>query len=399
VSILFSPTGTLNLSADPSELPEQSDGTNITSGAMVRCKNLRLNQSGIAKTRDGSAKLNELAIDTPIWWIEEQSGVRYSFAGSGIYSDESIIEAALTEAQWSAIQYNAFNETSLNVFALNGTDRKRIEDDVVYEWGIDAPASAPVIHSGAGGGLSGVYKLRYTYARKVGSVLVTESDPSPVSEPVQLTNASLGSATFDQPTDEQVTHIRFYRTIAGGDAYNFDQEVPIDLEYGYAYCFTWEEGSGNTISTDTAAVSYGVTFTWEGDFDTFMGGEEYKYTHEDLTHLTENVYTWEERYTESVSWSAVCSHTSISKFGLTSAINTGAVTVTVTDPNGTPTYAWSKVSGDSITANSPSSASTTFRATGMGDPETREATFQCVVTDTPDAQAFTVEVTITRSTA
>lgn len=395
MSIIFSPTGQLDISTDPSELPESSDGTNIISGAMVRCKNLRLNENGKAKTRDGSAKLNQVAIDTPVWWIEEQSGTRYSFAGDSIYSDEAIIEAALTSAQWAAIQYNAFNESSLNVFGLNGTDRKRIEDDVVYEWGIDAPTSAPVLHSGAGGGLTGVYKVKYTYARKVGSVLVTESDPSPASEPIGLTNASIG-ATFDQPTDPQVTHIRFYRTIAGGEAYSFDQEFPIDLDYGYAYCFSWEEGSGNTISEDTPAVSYGITFDWEGDEEYLTGGE-YKYTHTDSTHLTENVYTWEERYTEAVSWSASISQSSISKFGSSATLTTNTVTVTVTDPNGTPSYAWSKVSGDSISAVDPSSASTAFRASGMALEETRTATFQCVVSDSPDSDTLTVAVTIHRT--
>lgn len=396
MAIIFSPTGQLDVSTDPSELPESGDGTNVTSGAMVRCKNLRLNENGKAKTRDGSAKLNAVAIATPVWWIEEQSGVRYSFAGGSIYSNESVIKAALTSAQWVAIQYNAFNESSLNVFALNGTDRKRIEDNVVYEWGIDAPATAPLIHSGAGGGLSGVYKLRYTYARKVGDVLITESDPSPASEPVQLTNASLGSASFDQPSDLQVTHIRFYRTIAGSDTYSFDQEVPIDLDYGYAYSFSWEEGSGNTISGDIAAVQFGIAFSWES---VHMTGGAYKFTHADVTHFTDNVYTWEERYTEAVSWSASISHSTITKNGTASTLHTGTVTVTVTDPSGTPTYAWSKVSGDSIAANSPTSAGTSFRASGMADPETRQATFQCVVTDSPDSATLTVQVTINRSTA
>jgi hypothetical protein len=397
VAIIFSPTGQLDVSTDPSELPESGNGTDVVSGAMVRCKNLRLNENGKAKTRDGSAKLNTTAIATPIWWIEEQGGTRYSFAGEGIYSDESILESALTSAQWSAIQYNAFNETSLNVFALNGTDRKRIEDDVVYEWGIDAPTTAPTIHSGAGGGLTGIYKVRYTYARKVGSVLVTESDPSPASDPVQLTNASIGSASFDQPTDEQVTHIRFYRTIAGGDAYNFDQEIPIDLEYGYAFCFDWEEGTGNTVSEDIPAVSYGITFDWEGEDDEYLEGGSYKYTNTDAEHETENVYTWEARYTEAVNWAATISDDIVHKFGSSATLTTAVVEVTVTDPNGTPTYAWSKVSGDSISINSPTSASTSFRASGLALEETRTATFQCVVSDSPDSDTLTVDVTIHRN--
>jgi hypothetical protein len=398
VTITFTPSGTLNISADPSELPEQSNGTDIVSGAMTRCKNLRLNQAGIAKTRDGTLKLNATAIGAPVWWIEEQGGTRYSFAGAGIYSDESIIEAALTSAQWSAIQYNAFNDTALNVFALNGTDRKRIEGGEVNEWGLEAPENAPTLSTGHGSGLTGQYRARYTYVRKVGSVVVAESNPSPASETIQLTDQSL-AISFDQPDDDQVTHIRVYRTTAGGLTYSFDQEVPIDVEYGYGYCFTWEDGLGSgTVAPSSTTVEYGITFDWEGD-DEYLTGGAYQFSLDDDTHLTQNVYTWEERYTESVSWDASVNDNSVSKFGTTSALTTASVTVTVTDPNGTPTYAWSKVSGDSISAVSASSASTAFRATGLGLDETRTATFQCVVSDAPNSETLTVTVTIRRNSS
>jgi hypothetical protein len=396
VTIIFTPSGTLNISADPSELPEQSNGTDIVSGAMTRCKNLRLNQAGIAKTRDGTLKLNETAMSSPVWWIEEQGGTRYSFSGTGIYSDESILEAALTSAQWSAIQYNAFNDTALNVFALNGTDRKRIEGGEVSEWGLEAPEDAPTLSTGHGSGLTGQYRAKYTYVRKVGDVVVAESNPSPASEAVQLTNQSL-AISFTQPDDDQVTHIRVYRTTAGGLTYSFDQEVTVDVEYGYGYCFTWENGLGTEASPDSAIAEYGITFDWEGEDDPYLDGGAYKYTQSDSANLTENVYTWEERYTESVAWDATVDDSTVFKFGTTSALTTAAVTVTVTDPNGTPTYAWTKVSGDSITAVSATSASTTFRATGLALDETRTATFRCVVTDSPNSETLTVSVTIHRN--
>src|SRR5207237_8416820 len=69
------------------------------------------------------SKLNASAISTAIWWIEVQAGIRFTFAGTNIYSNESSIASGLTSAQWAAIQYNAFNDTNQNVFAFNGTDR------------------------------------------------------------------------------------------------------------------------------------------------------------------------------------------------------------------------------------------------------------------------------------
>jgi len=271
MSVIFDPSGNLDISTDPSDLPESGSGNNITSGAMTRCKNLRINQKGIAQTRDGSAKVNATAIDTAIWWIEEQNGVRYVFAGDEIYKDETSIESGLTEAQWAAIKYNAFNETTEQVFALNGTDRKRIEDDDVYEWGIAAPTTAPTLSKGQGTGLTGQYNVKYTYVRKVDGVVVAESNPSPSADAyLTLNNESL-AVSVTAPTDSQVTHIRLYRTEADGLIYYRDQDIPV------------------------GAFAYGVCFTWEGDGE-YLAGEAFKFTVEDSLNDTENTYTWEETH-------------------------------------------------------------------------------------------------------
>jgi len=166
LSTFFSPGGSLNVALDSSDLPETGDERGSHSGALVRCKNMRTNENGKAITRDGSAKLNATAIETAIWWIEEQGGNRYSFAGTQIYKDELSIATGLTSAQWAAIKYNAFNDTTDNIFALNGTDRKRVEASVAYEWGIDAPATAPTLAVGQATGLTGQYNAKYTYVRK-----------------------------------------------------------------------------------------------------------------------------------------------------------------------------------------------------------------------------------------
>jgi hypothetical protein len=225
MSILFSPNGSLNVATDPSDLPESSDQQNLMSGAMVRCKNLRLNEPGKAKTRDGSAKLNAVAIAS-VSWIEVQAGIRYAFGGGSIYENETSIASGLTNAQWTAMQYNAFNDTAQNVFALNGTDTKRIEDGVVYEWGLEAPSVAPVLSVGAATGLTGTYNAKYTYVRKVGSVVVAESNPSPAGNATVLANQKL-TVTVTAPSDSQVTHIRLYRTLAGGVIYDFDQDIAV----------------------------------------------------------------------------------------------------------------------------------------------------------------------------
>ena len=259
----FSPGGTLNISQDASELQD---------GDFVRCKNLRIDQPGKAKTRDGCTKINSTAINTSLWHIEEQAGVRVTFAGDAIYSDETSIASGLTEAQWSAMHYNAFNDTTKNIFAINGTDRKRIEGGVVYEWGLTAPTVAPTLRAGTSKGLTGRYNAKYTYVRKVGNAIVAESNPSPAADnPVNLADQSL-AVDFTESTDSQVTHIRLYRTLSGGSIYYFDLELSASNTYAYGYTWAWEK---------TGA---------------YISGTGHKFTHTDATHSTENTEAWEELF-------------------------------------------------------------------------------------------------------
>lgn len=265
MTVFFSPDGTLNLSADASDLPD---------GAMVRAKNVRLNERGKARVRDGSVKLNATAISTPVWWIEEQSGDRYAFAAGSIFRNESSITSGLTNAQWAAVQYNAFNSTTEAIFALNGTDRKRIEGSSVYEWGLAAPTTAPVLSVGQGTGLTGSYNVRYTYLRKEGSVVVAESNPSPsATNYIVLSDQSL-AVDIAAPSDSQVTHARIYRTLSNGATYYHDQDIPV-AGYGYGYSEDFEADDG------------------------YITGTGYKFTQEDAGHGTENCYTWEARYEDS----------------------------------------------------------------------------------------------------
>ena len=263
----FNPTGSLNISLDPSDLPE---------GDFVRCKNLRINQVGLAKTRDGSAKLNATPVDTAFWWLEEMDGSRYAFAGTDIYEDEVSIASGLTSAQWSAMQYNAYNDPTKNIFALNGTDRKRIEGGAVYEWGIAAPTVAPTLGTGAGAdvsdGLTGLYNAKYTYVRKLGGIIINESNPSPAADnAIALFGQSL-VVDVTAPTDPQVTHVRMYRTLAGGSTYYLDLEAAVPTGFAYGYTWDWEEE------------------------DAYIAGTGYDFTLTDAEHGSENTHDWEELF-------------------------------------------------------------------------------------------------------
>jgi len=270
---VFNPTGTLNVSWDASDLPGESTETAEVSGHMTRCKNMRINQNGKLVVRDGSTKINSVAIDTTVWLLEEMAtlGTRYTFAGDEIYEDESSLITGMADAQWSAMQYNSYNDTTKQILALNGTDRKRVTAGAVNEWGIAAPTVAPTLSPGQGSGLTGQYNAVYTYVRKVSDAIVAESNPSPVStDPAILNDQSLSAKATD-PTDSQVTHIRLYRTLAGGVIYYLDQEIELD------------------------AFDYGYGFDWELT-DAYISGTGFKFTVADSVHASENTYTWEELF-------------------------------------------------------------------------------------------------------
>jgi len=314
--VKWSPNGFLDVATDPQDLPEQGDGKGAVSGAMTRCTNMHLDRMGIATTRRGSAKVSSTDIGTTIHRIIEQDGVRYEFVDGSIYRDETLIESGLTKAMWSAILYNAYNVETQNVFALNGTNRKRIVGSDVFEWGIDPPALAPVCEKGVSylythdweedettvaattsrkwtttqGDYECVFEwevdhidgdevfedtysqnaqysfelydpdqkwlVKYTYCRKAGDVLECESNPSPEAE-MHIESGAV--VTWVASPDSQVTHVRIYRTLGDQGVFYYDSEYDVaDLT---AVLSKRDEALGTEVSTDHDRPPLG-TMVW-----------------------------------------------------------------------------------------------------------------------------------------
>ena len=98
---------------------------------------------------------------------------------------------------------------------------------------------------------------------------------------------------------------------------------------------------------------------------------------------------------------AAVSPSSLYKLGSTATITTDSPGIcSPSGGSGSYTYSWVKVSGDTISAVSPSSASTLFTASGMGPNSTRTAIFRCDVNDgLTTVQSNTITVTLERDTA
>jgi len=99
--------------------------------------------------------------------------------------------------------------------------------------------------------------------------------------------------------------------------------------------------------------------------------------------------------------SASASPTNIFQVGTSATETSATVTVTAGGGSGTYTYAWTFVSaGSGITITSPTSASTTFSASGLSAGQILSGTAQCTVTDSNGVTAScTVSVTVGRASA
>lgn len=174
--------------------------------------NADFRKKGVVRSRDGRASVHT-SQGTSFMQLANNS--LYSF-GANIFKDGVSLGTAITgpTATGSAKLYNVANEVAL----LSAQNNYKIDGTSVLIWGIAAPTAAPTMAAFAGGTMiAGTYYYKYTYARYIGSTLVAESNPSPVSAAVVLSGGNL-QATFTgvASSDSQVTHYRIYRTLVNG---------------------------------------------------------------------------------------------------------------------------------------------------------------------------------------
>jgi len=202
-------------------------------------------------------------------------------------------------------------------------------------------------------------------AGSVGTALNASASPSSLSVTGSGTSLTTSSTTV---------------TASGGTA-------------GYAYA--WTKVSGDTITADSASAA---TTTFSAA--TLASGETrtaiFRCT---VTDSASPANTKTVDVSVSIARSAMtaaASPTSLYKFTTTSSGTTSSTTVTPTGGVSSYTYAWTKVSGGSITAVSSSSATTTFTATSLLAGASRTAVFRCTVTDSSSpALTATADVTVT----
>jgi len=211
------------------------DPTMLESSQLAQGVNVELHDTpGVIRARRGFVFHLSLSIWPSLIRLRSSSLVAISesaaevfFFGSSTFTDAGTVDAGA---------YRSASAPTEELFIANGGNMERFITSI-NNWGIAAPTVAPTLGV-TGTGLTGDYSVVYTYARKSGSTLVHESNPSP-ADTITLSNENI-NATATAPTDGAVTHIRWYRTVASGSTHLFEKEVA-DTTLNV----TLDEGDGN----------------------------------------------------------------------------------------------------------------------------------------------------------
>ncbi|MGE5563125.1 MAG: hypothetical protein ACM3ZV_07415 [Bacillota bacterium] len=166
-----------------------------------------------------------------------------------------------------------------------------------------------------------------------------------------------------------------------------------------AVTFAWTKKSGDALTTVTPDAA---TTAFRGA--NMVVGEVRTATFtvtatDDATGAvaTDDVTVTVRRVSQPV---ATPSTTSVSATGTTSTVTTATVAITVTGGTAPFTHNWAKISGAGISAVSPTSKDTAFRAVNLNTGDSRSATFRYTVTDANGIQASCdVAVTIRRTSS
>lgn len=162
--------------------------------------------------------------------VRAGTGVAHAGATS-LYIDgvEEISTLSATTAI-DMIEFRGQNAQGFEVFIANGdggflSGMLRFSPPNIGNWGITPPVAAPVLSAIAAGSLTGTYLARYSYARRLNGITISESNPSPAPSSGQALTAEDLGVSVVASTDPDVTNILIYRTVAGGSVYLLDQIV------------------------------------------------------------------------------------------------------------------------------------------------------------------------------
>jgi hypothetical protein len=217
-------------------------------GGLSQAENIDILPNGWAKRRMPTRTLDDALTVKASQGLKElvefrnAAGTRYLFADMNISTTMKIMGADVTGTTdyecgtWADVITGLTAGTSIlpqyavmqdRLFRVDGTNSQYVfTTNAAYtNNGVAAPAAAPTVASTTGGSMTaGEYNCYYTYVKKDGTYVV-ESNPCPVAN-ITIAGSAI-NVTIVSSSDDDVTHIRLYRTLYGlpdGHIY-YDKEV------------------------------------------------------------------------------------------------------------------------------------------------------------------------------
>jgi len=219
----------------------------------------------LGRTKQFVSALSDLVIRR----LAKINSKRYQVAGTAVYRDQvSILTGLSSNLITTLLGFRPLNDTTEWAFIADDSLMRKDNGTTVRIWGIASATATPTIKAGAGPGLTGNYTVRYTFVRKVGTSIAHESNPCPVPILLAPANQHIVISGLEDTTDPQVTHARFYRTVAGGSSHLFESEIPFWDTTTVGYAFTWEAAEVSAtnefkFTQASADATIECAFLWE----------------------------------------------------------------------------------------------------------------------------------------
>jgi hypothetical protein len=200
----------------------------IPDGAAQRLVNFVFDEEGVLTVIGGHQRWNSTSLGTG----KIQGGTRFYRVGASpeliIAHNGNLYKGDDSTKTFSLIK-SGLNATNLVemvpfrnlLFIVNGSDRPlKWNGSQVTLMGLDPPATAPTVTDSGAGNLNGTYSWKVTFVSPT-----HESNGSPASSTLTVTNRQVTLSNIPTSTDPQVTKRRIYRTLAGGTIYKFVGEI------------------------------------------------------------------------------------------------------------------------------------------------------------------------------
>lgn len=203
--------------------------TRLAPNQLIEAKNVNINIDGEFEVRGGCSKVSTVAFGTEIDRFIHFKTNTYDkiIAYGGAYVKRldtgtpdvwTQLDGSMSDTQDYRSMAIAMDKLYIGANDTTGPRKYVGGQSALWKAGIVAPTTKPSTAEGAAGNPSGTYTHYYTYYN---SVTEEESDPSPISDSLVVSNKQITVSGFVASTDPQVNKINIYRNPHGVSAWYY----------------------------------------------------------------------------------------------------------------------------------------------------------------------------------